>query len=143
MASRVARIFDHLRVETPLERFNVSIYGDGRLRHGEAREERQQRFPSGESILPHAHVRIERQTLRKLARSGAILFTVRIHLDPLAALDGHFRGPTLARALLEHVDALGPQELAYKGLSEAREPLLATLAALCRSGTSEVARGPA
>ena len=138
MASRVARIFDHLRVEAPLERFNVSIYGDGRLRHGEAREG-QQRFPPTESLLRLAHVRIERQTLRKLALSGAILFTVRIHLDPLAALEGHFRGPALARALLDHVGALGQEELAYKGLRDSRERLLATLAALCRSAAGEVA----
>ncbi len=134
MAARVTRIFDHLRVEAPLERFNISIYGDARLRHAESRQAPHERFPPGEPLLGRAHVRVERQTLGKLARSGAILFTVRIHIDPLAALDGHVRGPAFARALHEHICALCPGELAYKGLSEAREPLLATLAALSRSG---------
>ena len=142
MATRVERIFDHLRVEAPLERFNLSIYGDGQLRHGETREEGKQRFPPGAPILGHAHVRIERQTLRKLAPSGAILFTVRIHVDPLAVLDGHMRGPALALGLQQHVEALSLDELAYKGLSGVRDSLIATLKALCRCGDSEIADGP-
>jgi hypothetical protein len=142
MAMRVARIFDHLRAETPLERFNISIYGDARLRHAEPRQAPEERFPPGESILRRAHVRVERQTLRKLARSGAILFTVRLQIDPLAALAIHARRPALARALHEHFEALSPGELAYKGLTEAREPLLAALAALCRGGASGDTEAP-
>jgi hypothetical protein len=133
MTSRVARIFDHLRPEAPVERFNISIYGDARLRHAEPRQAPHERFPLGGSILGRAHLRVERQTLRKLRRSGAIVFTVRVHLDPLAALEDNVKRPALARALREHVDALSPEELAYKGLAETREPLLAALAALCRS----------
>ena len=33
-----------------------------------------------------AFIRVERQTLRKLPVTGDILFTIRIHLDPMAAL---------------------------------------------------------
>jgi hypothetical protein len=137
MAARVARIFDRLRVEAPLERFNLSIYGDARLRHAEPRQASHERFPPDVSILDRAHLRVERQTLRKLPQSGAILFMVRVHLDPLAALEGDLGGPALARALREHVGALSPEGLAYKGLSDVREPLLATLSALSRGGASE------
>jgi hypothetical protein len=132
MASRVARIFDRLDAEAPLQRYNLSIYGDARLRHAETRQAPGERFPREHPILDRAHVRVERQTLRKLPISGAILFTVRVRIDPLAALARRADGPALARALHEHFAALTPAELDYKGLTEARERLLGVLGALSR-----------
>ena len=52
-------------------------------------------FPDGD-VNAHAFIRVERQTLRKLPSSRDILFTIRIHLDPLAVLARHPDRATLA-----------------------------------------------
>jgi hypothetical protein len=129
MGDTVARIFDNLKVEQPVERFNWSIYGDARLRYAQSKQDPLQRFPPGRSVS-HAHVRVERQTLRRLPRSGDILFTVRVHVDPVAAFAGHPRGRELARALHDQLGALTEPQLAYKGIVEARARLLEALAEL-------------
>ena len=129
MAEMVARIFDNLKVEQPVERFNWSIYGDARLRYNQSKQDPLQRFPPGQSVS-HAHIRVERQTLRRLPRSGDILFTVRVHVDPVAAFARDSRGRALARALHDQLAALTPAQLAYKGIVEARERLLGALAAM-------------
>ncbi len=130
MAGMVARIFDNLPAGQPVERFNWSIYGDARLRHAESQQDPCERFPPGEPVSARAHVRVERQTLRRLPESGDILFTVRVHVDPVSALSHDARGRRLARALHRALAALSPAELAYKGIAEARERLLAALRGL-------------
>jgi hypothetical protein len=127
MAERVARIFDALRPDALVERFNLSIYGDGELRHAETRPAAESRFPAERPILASAHVRVERQTLRRLADSGAILFAIRIHLGPLAGLAGE---TALLTALGGEIAGLTPDQLAYKGLAQSRERLLAAIGAL-------------
>ncbi len=135
MAAMVARIFDNLKVEQPAERFNWSIYGDARLRYAQSKQDPLQRFPPGEPVM-NAHIRVERQTLRRLPQTGDILFTVRVHVDPAAALARDARGRALARALRDQLVALTPSELAYKGITQARERLIATLGALGEASAS-------
>ena len=78
----------------------------------------------------------ERQTLRRLPQSGDILFTVRVHVDPIAAFSGHASGRALARALHDQLASLSGAQLAYKGIVEARERLLAALLAIAQSSSS-------
>lgn len=121
MGERIARIFDNLRPEAPVERHNLSIYADAELRHEKAKTA-EDRFPVGAPILSLAHLRVERQTLTRLPATGAILFTVRIHLMRLSA------APARLTALVEaHVAAMKDEELVYKGLHRSRERLLAAL----------------
>jgi hypothetical protein len=129
MAAMVARIFDNLKGGQIVERFNWSIYGDAKLRYAQARQDPARRFPAGDPVT-NAHIRVERQTLRRLPASGDILFTVRVHVDPAAAFADDARGRGLARALCDQLAALSPDELAYKGLVEVRERLLASLGAI-------------
>jgi hypothetical protein len=136
MAAMIARIFDNLKVEQPVERLNWSIYSDARLRYAQSKQDPLERFPPGQSVAERAHIRVERQTLRRLARCGDILFTVRVHVDPVAAFARDSRGRGLARALHDQLAALNSEQLAYKGIVEARERLLATLLVIAES------RGP-
>jgi hypothetical protein len=46
------------------------------------------------------------------------------------------RGQALARALRDRLEALTPSELAYKGIVEARERLIAALGALAEGSAS-------
>ncbi|MGY6662131.1 MAG: heme-dependent oxidative N-demethylase subunit alpha family protein [Glycocaulis sp.] len=88
LASRIARVFDHVRPGQVLERFNWTLQaGDDRFTpDGAPLRARALTAKPGdaEALL---HVRVERQTIRKLEESGAVLFTIRICLDPVAALD--------------------------------------------------------
>ena len=127
MGERVARIFDHLAVDQPVWRLNWSLQGNARLHHP-PETGRGARFPSGDDLGLAAHLRVERQTLRRLPVSGAILFTIRVYLDPLAALRRHAEGAALATGLRQQLRDLTGEQLAYKGLSDHREAIDALLA---------------
>ena len=86
-ADRIGRVFSMIRPEEPLERFNWTVQPTA------------QRFtPSSaplkslaEAIPDHAaldvmHLRVERQTIRRLPQTGGVLFTIRVSLDPLRAV---------------------------------------------------------
>ncbi len=74
MAARVRRMFDAIRPEQPLWRANFLRYAKADLhqprRHGEAR-------PAPAS---GGFVRVERQTLRKLERTGAVVFGIHTYV---------------------------------------------------------------
>ena len=127
MDQRIARIFDHLRDGTLVERFNLSVHGDDRLRYAISRLGPHERFPLDADVRGRAHLRVERQSLRLLPDTGAILFTVRIHLDPLTSLARRTEGPALARVLRNKIAALSPDQLSYKGLAESSDRLLQAL----------------
>lgn len=76
LAARITRVFDALRPDLVLERFNWTVQA------GAARFT-PQAPPQGAGPL---HLRVERQTIRRLPETRAVLFTIRISLDPLAAV---------------------------------------------------------
>ncbi|WP_108660838.1 heme-dependent oxidative N-demethylase family protein [Acuticoccus kandeliae] len=123
MGARVARIFDALQPDAIVWRLNWSLQFGGGLRMDTSKHEAAPR----EGSLDHLLVRVERQTLRKLPASGDILFTIKVMLDPVAALAAHPEGPRLARGLADQLAGLDADELAYKGLTLARERILARL----------------
>ncbi|MBN9307089.1 MAG: hypothetical protein BGO82_07135 [Devosia sp. 67-54] len=128
-AELIARMFDNLRPETPMLRWNWSLYGDERLFHPETADAGARRFGVGERADPVV-LRSERQTLRRLPESGDIVFTIRIAVEPLATLERHSRRHEIAAALIAQIEALRPDELAYKGLSAERGRVLARLGEL-------------
>jgi len=76
LASRIGRIFTGLQPGVVLERFNWTVQASDK-RYTPDR-------PSVVGKTPRdLHFRVERQTLRKLPESGAVVFTIRICLDPL------------------------------------------------------------
>jgi len=66
-------------------------------------------------------VRVERQTLTRLEQSGAVLFTIRVHVYPLARIAAR---PEIAQRLAEAVRALPPETLQYKSLLRFHDALL-------------------
>lgn len=120
----IERMFDNLRPEMPVIRWNWSLHADDALHlpHGPA----EWRF-GGENHIEHLWFRVERQTLRKLPLSGDILFTVRIYIDPLAALEAHPDAAGIAANLAAQLAELTPEQLAYKGIAGERERLIARL----------------
>ncbi len=70
------------------------------------------------------YYRTERQTLSRLPRSGAVLFTIHTHRAPLASLAAD---PAWAAGLLGMLRSTPPAMIAYKGLTPYYEPLCAYL----------------
>ncbi|OBQ73736.1 heme-dependent oxidative N-demethylase family protein [Mesorhizobium erdmanii] len=131
-AALINRMFDGLQGQA-VERFNWSIQADNALYHPLSNVERidratnrPSRFPDGD-VEAHAFIRVERQTLRKLPSSRDILFTIRIHLDPLAVLARHPDRATLAMSFAAQLEALDLDQLDYKGLTSDRDRLIERL----------------
>ena len=85
---RVRRIFDNLPGHEILERRNWSVLAWRGLYAPEAAAARRKALAQrprrpGTGL----YLRCERQTLRRLPRTGGVLFTIRIHVTPLLALD--------------------------------------------------------
>jgi hypothetical protein len=125
-AGMIERMFDHLRPETPVIRWNWSIYGDDALYHPESADPRHRRFGAGERA-ENVFMRVERQTLRKLPGSRDIVFTIKISVDPLAALEQQPEAPAIAASLTAQLIELSAEQLDYKGMTLERDRLVARL----------------
>jgi len=131
-AELINRMFDGLQGQA-VERYNWSIQSGDALYHPlsdlqriDRATNRPSRFPGGD-IDAHAFIRVERQTLRKLPLSRDILFTIRIHLDPLAVLARHPDRATLAASFADQLEALDLAQLDYKGMTSDRDRLIVLL----------------
>ncbi len=127
-AAMIERIFSNLKPEQPVERFNWSLYDTPELFYPERSHTKSGLFDKAGN--QNIWLRIERQTLRRLPKSGDILFTIKICLDPFATLQNHPDGPRLAAQMQDQIEALDADETAYKGLSEQRDGVLAELGRL-------------
>lgn len=132
-ATLIARMFDALRTEAPVWRENWSLQADDALpkpldENGRAMRasEAARRFADDASVF----VRVERQTLTKLPVSGDILFTIRIHVDPLEALGAHPRRNDVLLTFADQLQSLDAGQLAYKGFAADRAALVARMRAL-------------
>ena len=121
MGDTIHRLFDRLPVDRPVWRLNWSIYGDDQLSHPETQDDPARPLPD------RFFLRIERQTLRRLPISRDILFTIRIHLDPLETLAQHPRKADLIFGLQRQMQELTAVQAAYKGLLRVRDVILAEL----------------
>ena len=98
--TRVERIFDALRPGLILERRNWTVLNSGALFTPDSAPIRAtiDQISTEEAGLA-LYLRVERQTLRRLPRTGAALFTIRIWRAPLASLaDDPDRLAAFARA---------------------------------------------
>ncbi|MGV6819468.1 MAG: heme-dependent oxidative N-demethylase family protein, partial [Parvularcula sp.] len=111
MEQRVDRIMNNLRPEAPVWRMNWSLHDEPTLfQTGPSAHPRFSGL-TGPEIIKAGFVRIERQTLTKLPRTGAILFTIRTHLDPLESLSDANR-----RDLAAAIEAMTEAEHQYRGI---------------------------
>ena len=129
----ITRMFDNL--SRPVIRWNWSIQADDALYHPFSNVERIDRatqrpskFPDGD--VAAAFIRVERQTLRKLPRTGAILFTIKICLDPISVLRSHPDRAALARSFASQLGEMNAEQLDYKGLTADRNRLVSLLVAI-------------
>ncbi len=124
----IERIFDNLLIEQPVERFNWSVYNDDLLYHDDRWGEH---FPDNQAVMQDDFfLRIEHQTLRKLTKSGDILFTIRIHIDPIDCLSRRSDRGELIPGFVKSIRALSEKEMQYKGFNDGCELLVQRLEGL-------------
>lgn len=128
-AGLISRMFDNLRPDRSVYRMNWSLQPDGNLYHPLSSHQKGARY-TDEDIVAQSFVRVERQTLRKLPASGDILFTIRIHLDPVATLKKHPECRAVAEAFAAQLLSLNEAQAQYKGIIAIRDRLIDALNAL-------------
>ncbi len=121
----VDRFMRHIRTGHIATRLNWSVLDDpalfqptGKWRDGS--NDRVTAANAGEMLF----LRVERQTLRRLPESNAVLFGIRVHSYPLGTT---IATPGLARDLAAAVRALPPEIVHYKSLRPFRDALLGWL----------------
>ena len=125
LSGPVDRFMDRVKIGHIAARLNWSVLDDPALFQtgGKYREGVNQAITAenaGETLF----LRVERQTLRRLPRSLAVLFTIRVHVYPLAKITARAEvAATLARAVRELPDPIHK----YKSLGMFRAALLAYL----------------
>lgn len=114
LARPVDSFFDRLAVDKPVWRLNWNLMDDPALFQPVAVPR-----PEGEPAIAAADagervwLRVERQTLRRLPGTGAIVFGIRIHQRPVAALVDRPEQLVTMRAAIA---GLPPETFAYKSL---------------------------
>lgn len=114
LLARVTRIFDGLREGLVLERRNWSVVSSPDL-HAPDPGPMRAAIPDIDPAraAEQLFVRCERQTLRRLPRTGAALFTIRVWTDPLSRIAAD---PTRLEAFAKAWRAATPEFRAYKRL---------------------------
>lgn len=125
-ADLITRMFDNLRPDRSVYRMNWSLQPGDEMYHPLASHQKGALY-TDDDVATHCHIRVERQTLRKLPMSGDILFTIRIYLDPVNALKKHPQCRAVAEAFCRQLEALNPAQSNYKGIMTIRERLIDTL----------------
>jgi dimethylamine monooxygenase subunit A len=120
LGARVQRLFDAIRPERPLWRANWVLHNDPALFHPAREEEKGRR----DIRAPRLWLRVERQSLLRLPRTGAVVFGIRTFCAPLDRLTGAELG-----AMRAALDDLPPEEYRMKGGDVLRERLVAMAAA--------------
>ena len=108
LAKRIDRVFSGLKPGMVLERFNWTV---------QANDERY--TPVRPSALDKGpedlHLRVERQTLRKLPTTQAVIFTIRISIDPIMPI---LETPAYRTALIRAWSDVSASVRAYKSWDE-------------------------
>ena len=104
----VNRFFDHLKVQHPVVRFNWSLQADDALHPDPDRDQE----ANADTPL---YDRTERQSLRRLWRTGAVVFTIRVYLHPLETLA---QTPGAMESLFAAIDATEPALADYKDFTD-------------------------
>ncbi len=125
LATRVDRFLDRLTPQRPVWRRNWLVHTDDRLF---APVPAPPPAPplSADDAGHRLWLRSERQTLRRLAGTGAIAFTIRTEQAPLAVVATR---PALRARMAAAVASWSPETVAYRGGEALRGPLLAWLGA--------------
>ena len=123
LAAAMDRLFANLRPGMILQRSNWTIHDSATLFQPTAQPPQ---AITAQEAPGRFFVRSERQTLRRLPQTGAILFTILTRLCPLSEM---LKNQACRAALGEALANLPDEVIAYRGLAPYRDMLLTLLAA--------------
>lgn len=139
-AMLINRMFDSFQPGQPVKRYNWTINWSYRLHL--PKRKFYTADPNARSVEPgDSFIRVERQTLMKLPVSGDLLFTIRIYLDPVKALEKDPDLAPAALALADQMEGLTEDQANYKGLTEKRPALVAHLRSIAAAHAAAAAIG--
>ena len=118
----VDALFDRLQPQNPVWRVNWSIVDSPELFLAQEREKNLD--ITSENAGENLWIRVERQSLRRLEKSGNILFVIHTYVHPLRILEDN---PAVASNLAAAVKQIPTQMQSYKNLLPIREALLGYL----------------
>ncbi len=130
LAGKISRVFDRMPAGEVFERFNwtVQLGLERHWPHGSAMRGQLSAIPESEAVNTLT-LRVERQTLVRLAATNAILFCIRICLDPIRDA---LADPADRAAFAQSWRAASDEALAYKRWGRFNAHVEAALAALDR-----------
>ena len=122
IGSKVNKIFANLPSGRIFQRFNWSIFEDSKL-FQPARSKSQivrPRTITEDNAGDRLFVRVERQTIRRLPETKAIVFTIRVHVNPLLCLK---KDLSLLTDLDQAIENLTTDMKIYKSIDQIEVPL--------------------
>lgn len=129
LAEKVDRFLDRLRPGVIVARRNWSVHDDDELHAPVPPSDPEPITIDG--VADRLWLRSERQTLRRLPGSGAVLFTIRVQQAPFAAFTGN---PAAASRLAARLDAQPAELTAMNGLTSHRTAVVAWLRSVAETG---------
>jgi hypothetical protein len=141
LGSRIDRILASIHVDAPCARFNwqltpvSSIFfpADPRSENNAALRAVNAQLSKDPSLAPSLlHMRVERQTLRRLPESGAVAFSIHTYSDPLSSL---LNDPAALQALRSLIRDYPAKRLQYTEMDGVQAAVVAWLET--QSGLSE------
>jgi dimethylamine monooxygenase subunit A len=134
IASATDRALDRLTVDTPVWRTNWGVYDDdigfqGDVPHGGSETAT---TVTADNAGQACFLRVERQTLRRLPMSNAIVFTIRTYMHPISS----FANIDDVRRLARAVRNLPDDFFVYKSLPIVADQLLAWIDTQVEAGRS-------
>lgn len=113
MVGRIQRMFDAIQPGAVLERFNWNVQpGPERFTPSQAAFKAKADSMPAEGALEALWLRVERQTITKLPQTGAMVFSIRVAIDPLRAA---LPDATHLEAFRAAWDGISTSLAAYKG----------------------------
>ena len=119
---RVNNFFSNLPIERIFQRFNWSIYESQKLLQPTQNKSliKRSKTITKDNAGNRLFIRVERQTIRRLVETKAIVFTIRVHVDPLFSIKNN---PSLLSDLLMAIDNLSKDMKRYKSIDQIEIPL--------------------
>ena len=127
IGSRVNNLFNNLPMEKIFQRFNWSIYENSKLFQPATSKSQIERSKTitKDNAGDRLFIRVERQTIRRLPKTQAIAFTIRVHINPLFSLK---KDISLLTDLDQALENLSQEMKRYKSIDQIEVPLRSWLA---------------
>jgi len=126
IGNRVNNIFNKLPNDRIFQRFNWSIYEDASLFQPVKSKSLVERSKTitDKNAGDRLFIRVERQTIRRLPKTQAIAFTIRVHVDPLSSIEEDL---LLIKGLKKTLKNLSQGMKKYKSVDQIEAPLISWL----------------